>query len=80
MYLLLFLLILLLPLSFYLIGWTVHREMTIDDYFENRIHAGIVKFSGKGMVIKPWDYWKYEWFLHKNRLQRESKKVVNWDE
>lgn len=31
---------------------------------DSKIHAGIIKFNGKGMVISYFSYWKFLWFEH----------------
>jgi hypothetical protein len=48
-----------------------------SDSYENKIHASIIKFSGKGMVLYPWSYIKFSLWLKKNSLKKDKKKV-NW--
>lgn len=44
----------------------VYNRYKIDA--DSKIHASIIKFNGKGMLLPIWDFPKYLLFLHRNRL------------
>lgn len=41
------------------------------------IHANIILFDGKGMILYPWSYIAFMYWLSKNKLNRKFNKV-NW--
>lgn len=51
-----------------------------EEYYKNKIHAEIIKFEGKGMVLYPWSYIKFIFWSKKNSLNKQNniKKRVNW--
>jgi hypothetical protein len=48
-----------------------------DDYNKNKIHASIIKFNNKGMVLYPWSYIRFSYWLKKNSYSKRKHKS-NW--
>ena len=44
----------------------------------SKIHADIIKFEGKGMVLDPWSYLRFCIFIQRNRQKKKSKQVEKW--
>lgn len=49
-----------------------------DVYTDTRIHASIIQFDGKGMILDFWSYIKFLFWLNRNKLNRNSKPHVIW--
>lgn len=45
---------------------------------DSEIHASIVRFNGKGMVLYPWSYPLYVLFLHQNKYNNYNKELWNY--
>lgn len=43
------------------------------DSRNSEIHAGMIRFRGRGMVIYPWDYWLLSLFLFLSRYKEKRK-------
>jgi len=43
------------------------------------IHAGIVEFNGKGMVLRyPFSWIRYLFWIRKHKLKNKNKKTIDW--
>jgi len=51
------------------------------DNNSNKIHASIIKFDDKGMIMKnTLEYWKFKKFIKKHCLKKESKEIKDlWE-
>jgi len=62
--------------EFHKIKWESRREIWPESFFDyttsSKIHASIIQFNGKGMIIYLWDWWRVLLFLRKNRIKVEN--------
>jgi len=50
-----------------------------EEYYQNKIHAGIIMFEKKGMVLLPWSYVKFIFWQRENSLNNKTKgKKIKW--
>ena len=45
---------------------------------DSEVHAGIIKFEGKGMTLGLWSYLKFCIFINCNRNKKKIKQLVKW--
>lgn len=49
-----------------------------NDPDQSKLHADIVKFSGKGMVLRWHNYIQYKYWMHKIRRNTDKRKKGLW--
>jgi len=55
-------------------------ELIKDEGHKGHIHASIVTFYGKGMILKfPFAFMKYRSWLKANKLKQPKKSKVDWN-
>jgi hypothetical protein len=63
--------------------WEAPVPMWTRSFFnyssDSKIHAGIIRFNGKGMVLGPFDYLKFQRFLEKHKEMRNARTKGLWE-
>ncbi len=44
----------------------------------SQVHADIIQFEGKGMILDPWSYLRFCIFINRNSHKKKSKQVEKW--
>lgn len=66
--------------------WTRSKEFRYSHFAEDNdsivdeayIHAGIIRFGNRGMILYPWSYVLFLLWMLKNREQTKRKTRINW--
>jgi hypothetical protein len=59
--------------------WEYSYFGTGDEYNKYYIHADIIKFNGKGMILYPHSYIQFKIWSYKNRIIKTTHNKKLWD-